>query len=290
MPQTPRIRPPVPNSERKIAPAPQPLAGSVLLVWGGEALSVDEDGELVIGRATDCDVVLDDALVSRHHAKLTVRREGVFVEDLLSANGVYVNGMRVQRMQKLYDGDRILVATRELSVFEQRPDSYPPSEARISRDPPLPGGSSAVTGQANPFLVIGTMAEQMLAAGRITDAERVLDEHMNAVLEGARSALVVPENVSESAAQYALRFAKLRRQGRWVDYAVELYMRARRAMPGPVVDVLCEALKVVPEIDAELFHRYLEVLRAMSPGMHRPDLESVNRLACLNLPGGSERR
>jgi hypothetical protein len=110
------------------------------------------------------------------------------------------------------------------------------------------------------------------------------------VLEGARSALVVPDQVSESAALYALRFATIRRHGRWVDYAVELYMRARRTMPGPVVDELCEALKAVQEVDVELFRRYLEVLRALSPGMHRPDLESLNRLACLNLPGGSERR
>ena len=262
----------------------------MLLVWGGESLSIDEDGEIVVGRATDCDIVLDDALVSRHHAKVTVRREGVFVEDLLSANGVYVNGMRVPRMQKLYDGDRILLATRELSVFELRSDSYPPSEARLTRDPLPPVGSAAVTGQANPFSVIGSMAEKMIDAGRITDAEHVLEEHMSTVLDGARSALVVPDNVSESAAHYALRFAVLRRHGRWVDYAVELYMRARRAMPGPVVDDLCEALKVVPEVDSELFRHYLEVLRALSPGMHRPDLESVNRLACLNLPGGSERR
>jgi hypothetical protein len=290
MPQTPRIRPPKSKSERKIAATPQPLAGAVLLVWGGETLSLEDGGEVVIGRATDCDIVLDDALVSRHHARITVRTEGVFVEDLLSANGVYVNGMRVQRMQGLYDGDRILVATREISAFEQRPDSVPPSEARISHGPPVPGKSSAVTGQANPFAVIGSIAEQMLSAGRITDAEHVLDEHMSTVLDGARSALVVPENVSESAALYALRFAKLRRHGRWVDYAVELYMRARRAMPGPIVDELCDALKVVPEVDLELFQRYLEVLRTLSPGMHRPDLESLNRLACLNLPGGSEPR
>src|SRR5687767_5373856 len=252
MPQTPRIRPPASNSERKIAATPQPLAGAVLLVWGGDALSLEEGGEVVVGRATDCDIVLDDALVSRHHARISVRSEGVFVEDLLSANGVYVNGMRVQRMQKLYDGDRILLATREISAFEQRPDAVPPSEARISYHPPTPGKSSAVTGQANPFAVIGSIAEQMMSAGRITEAERQLHEHISTVLDGARSGDVEPENVSESAALCALRCAKLRDNGRGVDHRIELYRRARRAMPGPIVDELCEALKAGPEVDIEL--------------------------------------
>ncbi len=290
MANTPRIVPPVSKRPRKPVTSPRPLGGTVLVVWGGEATTLEESGELVIGRASDCDVILDDPLVSRRHAMITVRVDGVFVEDLLSANGVYVNGIRVQRMQQLFDGDRILLATRELSVFEQRPGSVPPSEARISRVPLKAIKSAAVTGQANPFSVIGGFAEQMFEDGRITDAARVLEEHLNAVLEGARSALVVPEQVCEAASIYALRLGRVTARGRWVDYAVELYLRARRPMPSPVIDALCEALKQVEEVDGELFHRYLEILRAGHHGMNRNELESVNRLACLNLPGSSERR
>jgi hypothetical protein len=261
-----------------------------MVMWGGESTTLEENGELVIGRASDCDVILDDPLVSRRHAKINVRGEGVYVEDLLSANGVYVNGIRVQRMQQLFDGDRILLATREFSVFEQRAGNAPPSESRLSHHPHIPVGPGAVTGQANPFSVIGGFAEKMFQDGRITDAARVLEEHLNAVLDGARSALVVPEAVSESASVYALRLARVTRRGRWVDYAVELYLRARRPMPSPVIDALCEALKCVTEVDTELFHRYLEILRIGYASMNRSELESVNRLACLNLPGSSERR
>ena len=51
-----------------------------------------------IGRAEDNDIVLDDLLVSRHHAELRVRPDGATeIVDLRSLNGTYVNGVRVRR-------------------------------------------------------------------------------------------------------------------------------------------------------------------------------------------------
>ncbi len=50
------------------------------------------EGKFVIGRAASCQLSLDDPLVSRHHAQLTVEGDVVTVEDLGSRNGVKVNG------------------------------------------------------------------------------------------------------------------------------------------------------------------------------------------------------
>ena len=52
-------------------------------------------GEFVIGRSPDCQLSLDDPLVSRRHAILVVQADAVYVEDLASRNGVLVNGKRV---------------------------------------------------------------------------------------------------------------------------------------------------------------------------------------------------
>jgi hypothetical protein len=82
-----------------------------------------QQGSLLIGRLADCTVCLSDNLVSRMHARLTVVGESVVVEDLHSANGVYVNGVRIQGTRALAEGERILLGTSELSLFEIRDSS-----------------------------------------------------------------------------------------------------------------------------------------------------------------------
>ena len=50
-----------------------------------------------IGRAADNDVTIDNAGVSLHHAKVDSKGDRIFIEDLDSTNGVYVNGERITR-------------------------------------------------------------------------------------------------------------------------------------------------------------------------------------------------
>jgi hypothetical protein len=71
---------------------------------------------LVIGRLPECDVVLADSNVSRRHAELRQKDEGVFVIDLGSTNGTKVNGTRV-REQLLSSGDEVSVGSTRL-IFE----------------------------------------------------------------------------------------------------------------------------------------------------------------------------
>jgi hypothetical protein len=255
-----------------------------MLVWGENSLSVTE-GEVFFGRGSECDVVLDDPLVSRRHARLNVTRSIVTIEDLMSSNGVYVNGLRIDGAQPLYDGDRLLLATREVSVFEYRsaPGSKPARESRPSIERPSPSAAFP-TERADPFVVLGRVADKLFEGGRAREAERMLQEHLITVLEGARSALLVPDEVSESASNYAVKLATATREGKWIDYAVELHLRARRLMSPELVEAICSALPGVPGIDLDLFRYYLELLRSQAASMSRPELERVNRLACLNVP------
>lgn len=69
-----------------------------------------------IGRATRADFVLDAALVSRVHCRLTATERGTLeVEDLRSTNGTYVNDRRIER-RALAAGDRLRVGRVELVV------------------------------------------------------------------------------------------------------------------------------------------------------------------------------
>ena len=66
------------------------------------------------GRADDNDVVLSDIGVSRRHARVVVRQDGVFVEDLGSGNGTYFQGVRISS-HTVQHGDEILIDPFSLS-------------------------------------------------------------------------------------------------------------------------------------------------------------------------------
>ncbi len=72
-----------------------------------------------IGRSRDCDIVLDDVGVSRHHADIRPTAEGWTVEDLGSTNGVLVNGHGTRGAQLLQPGDRLVLGSTEM-IFELR--------------------------------------------------------------------------------------------------------------------------------------------------------------------------
>ncbi|MBB03291.1 MAG: SpoIIE family protein phosphatase [Rubinisphaera brasiliensis] len=76
---------------------------------------------LVLGRHPSCEVVLDNAVISRQHARL-IRQEGKYViEDLGSRNGTFVNGKEVSGLQEVVDADRIRICDYILEYLEQLP-------------------------------------------------------------------------------------------------------------------------------------------------------------------------
>jgi pSer/pThr/pTyr-binding forkhead associated (FHA) protein len=68
-----------------------------------------------IGRAPRADFIVDAALVSRLHCRLSATRDGVEVEDLRSTNGTFVNGARVTRA-RLGAGDVLGIGRLRLTL------------------------------------------------------------------------------------------------------------------------------------------------------------------------------
>jgi diguanylate cyclase (GGDEF)-like protein len=63
--------------------------------------------EMVIGRVHGAHIVLNEANVSRRHARLLLDQSGSAIEDLGSTNGTYVNSAKIAARQRLHDGDLI---------------------------------------------------------------------------------------------------------------------------------------------------------------------------------------
>jgi len=102
----------------------QPVNPGRLVVVHSEILSVGEEFELdstalTVGRGGRNDVSIEgDEFASARHVRIEPRRDGVWVSDLGSTNGTFVNGVRIERARKLVPGDVVRVGETELRFEE----------------------------------------------------------------------------------------------------------------------------------------------------------------------------
>jgi hypothetical protein len=91
-----------------------------LVVVQSQVLTVGEEFELdsrplTVGRGAQNDVSIDgDEFASARHVRIEPRRDGVWVSDVGSTNGTYVNGVRIDRPRKLERHDVVRVGETEL--------------------------------------------------------------------------------------------------------------------------------------------------------------------------------
>ena len=82
----------------------------------GKMFKVDDD-TTVLGRSSKADIHVNDVGISRQHAEFVCYGEDVFIDDLDSANGTYLNGQIVDRRQQLQDGDKITLGSTTILKF-----------------------------------------------------------------------------------------------------------------------------------------------------------------------------
>lgn len=64
-------------------------------------------GEMLVGREVECAITLNSGHISRYHAKINVSPNGVYIEDLHSTNGTFVNGQKIKGRVRLSLGDEV---------------------------------------------------------------------------------------------------------------------------------------------------------------------------------------
>lgn len=259
-------------------------------------------GEFVVGRSTDCQLSLDDPLVSRRHAVLRVRADGVTVQDLGSRNGVLVNGAKIEGARELAAGDKISIGSQDmhLHLAEDGHATSPSSHEDLHRratqtlgaayvvdlraaieqsaaqqgPPPAPTQqppqaivdppTADASRSIQSFALLGGVADKALAMGRAEEAERILQALLIDVAARVRDGHAPDAPVTEQAARYAARLAGATGKGTWVDYVFELYRRLSKPLPAPVVDELYTVVRKVKSVDVHAFRSYLAALRGLA--------------------------
>jgi hypothetical protein len=111
--QDPSAKAPAPTTSR--APRSFVLRFISGKYQGGEFPIVPEK-QIVVGRSSDLDMVLVEDMVSRKHAKIAMQSDQIWIEDLGSTNGTFVNGEKIKRA-RLKEGDRVLIGTSILKLI-----------------------------------------------------------------------------------------------------------------------------------------------------------------------------
>jgi hypothetical protein len=79
-------------------------------------------GNFIIGRASTCNLTVEDPLVSREHARILVYPDRAEMHDMSSRNGTQLNGEPVQGGERLKHGDRIRVGSYEFTFIVDLPN------------------------------------------------------------------------------------------------------------------------------------------------------------------------
>ena len=224
-------------------------------------------GITLLGRSLDCHVTIEDPLVSRQHARIVIDDNGAFVEDLGSRNGVKVNGMTVREPTSMKDGDRLRIGTQDLVFCRVDPVgavhakttgvlrlcancrlpypremvSCPNCEGTEQTDEETLSGSFGADKQHSWSVQLLVEAlERALTLGRGPDADRIVRRATAQVEEMIVAGTVLDEEQLAKLANAAAKVSIAADDPTWGVWVPEVYRRASRLPPGPVIDSMLE--------------------------------------------------
>lgn len=111
-PRPPRNAAPPPKAQK---PAEKPRKTLYVLNSAGDMHKIDKD-TFIIGRSRTCDLVIPSSKVSRQHSGICRENGEYYIEDLGSANGVWKDGVKIQK-ERIKDGDEFMISEEVLKFI-----------------------------------------------------------------------------------------------------------------------------------------------------------------------------
>lgn len=109
------------DSVTTTADMPQSIRAEVVLHQGGsiKRIPINKD-TMIIGRKSDCDIVIDEPYISGRHAKIEWRSNHFFLTDIASTNGTLLNGKPISSETWISETDSVQLGEVTLRIAEQR--------------------------------------------------------------------------------------------------------------------------------------------------------------------------
>ncbi|RAZ05628.1 FHA domain-containing protein [Acinetobacter sp. SM1B] len=155
----------------------------------GQEISIDRD--MLVGRHQAADIVLQAAEISRKHAAFLLKENALWVQDLGSSNGTFVNDMRIDSEALLKQGDIVQFASLKFSVLE------PAQEVIV--EPELEQTAERIIEEAAEKTAAHQMNEQGMPELKERDAEVQLTRDGMPTNVGIPKPAPIPEGIDLSA-------------------------------------------------------------------------------------------
>jgi hypothetical protein len=261
-------------------------------------------GVTYIGRSEECEVTIEDPLVSRKHARIVFEGEDVTLEDLESRNGVRVNGKQIKGSQKLADGDRVRIGTQDFvfSRVQQKIDrqskttgvlrlcgqckapyarevvSCPNCGAMEATDEETLSGAFGPASQYSWSVQLLVEAlDKALGLGRFSDADRILRRASALLEDRVATGGQVQDKQLEPLAAAAERLCKETLDPTWGVWIATFCVRADLFPPPEVLEGLT-AMRLRHDEMGEAVERLLVHLQGRDGGQPRETREALQRL------------
>lgn len=230
-------------------------------------------GEFAVGRGRECQLAMDDPLVSRRHAVFRADEAGLTLEDLGSRNGVKVNDQRITGVTKLVHGDVVSIGNEKLVVSIATGDAdHPARRAAVTMTSEASQAGSAIA-------LLSGVVDKALAMGRIEEAERILTNLLGDVLSRLQSGRADAATLVDGT-KYAMRLAAETGRASWVDWVFNAHNAAGKVLPGPTVDELYALARKIKYPITPALRSYLDTLHE-----HSDRLSPTERFALQRIEG-----
>ncbi|MDP3279213.1 MAG: FHA domain-containing protein [Deltaproteobacteria bacterium] len=222
----------------------------VRLRYLGQVLVVPVGGQFAIGRSSDCQLALEDPLVSRMHAVFKWVGDSLVIEDLSSRNGVKVNDQRIDGVQVLKIDDIVGIGSQTFAVIAG--ETIRPREVRKAA---VTMASETSHGDS-PSSLLGGVVEKAFAMNRIDDAERILSTMLQDLLvrfeKEKRDRGALADGI-----KFSLRLANETGKSQWVDWIFDAHRILERVPPTATVDELHVLTRKIRYPVTPAFRRYV---------------------------------
>lgn len=209
-------------------------------------------GDTLIGRSPECQITIEDPLISRQHGRIIVQGGVATFVDLGSRNGSRVNGRPVGDPVLLVDGDRVRLGAQELVFLKVESDPRAIRATGAMRlcsrcKTPFPEGPQScphcghsitavteedtVSGIGVPvrrgwiLQMLGEVLERALRTEKLSEADRLLRRAAEETEDRLRLGEIDGAQLSRIA-EYALQLARLKSDPRWAIWVLEMHRRA----------------------------------------------------------------
>lgn len=242
-------------------------------------------------------MTIDDPLVSRQHAKVVLRGEGAYVEDMSSRNGVRVNGQPVKGPTPLTDGDRIRIGTQELvfcrvtlsqdhatkrtgflrhcarcrTPYPEEMGACPHCGATDTAEEETLSGAADRQNWTLKLLV--EVVQRALTLQRATDAERLMRRATISVDERLDALEPVERAQLDALTICGARLAELQGNAHWIRWGLQAYIKLKATPPA----LMIEKIPTLPPGERSKLGESLQGILALPP--ETPDEQTLHARA-----------